>query len=98
MSFIRRVINIPDKLKTFVFGVILYGCVQFELWLESVTGISFDGIFQPLAAIFATILAFLVKAFLEKVIPERFHGLVNNILVWLGGFLAADFFYEVLTI
>lgn len=94
MNYLRRVINIPEKLQSFVTGFFIYLMVQAEIWFFSVTGIDATGVFKPLGIALAVILAFLVKAFLEKIIPERFHSLVNTILVWLASFVAANAFFK----
>lgn len=94
-SFLERIIVIPDKLQTALYAALLVIAVQVEVWLAALVSqylginIDFGGVVTPLAAVLALIVVSLLKKFLESVIPEQYHPLVNSFLVWLAGFFGA---------
>jgi len=90
MNVLKRAIEIPEQLQSIVVASILWLMVQLETWIEAVTGWNFDNVFQEFGSVLAVVLTVLVKIALENLIPERYHSIVNNILVWLAGFLLAS--------
>lgn len=89
-GFWYRVINVPKELQTALVAALLVLAVQLENLLEAATGWDFGGVFQPLPAVIAVVLAAVLKVVLENVIPEKYHNVVNQILIWIAGFFAAQ--------
>lgn len=94
-EFLARVIVIPEKLHTALYASLLVIAVQAEVWLADLVykylgvQIDFTGVVVPLAAVLALLVVALLKRFLEAVVPEQWHPIVNSFLVWLAGFLGA---------
>lgn len=90
-------IVIPDKLTAWAAAGILYLVVQFLLWLSTVTGIDFTGFDgTALAVAIATLLAMVIKALLEKFVPEAWHVYINSFLEWLSTIVVAGFLFKAL--
>src|SRR5512147_288262 len=94
-NFLARVIVIPDKLNTALYAALLVIAVQAEIWLADLVykylgvQIDFSGVVVPLAAVLSLLIVTLLKKFLETVVPEQYHEIVNSFLVWLSGLLGA---------
>lgn len=94
-EFLARVIVIPDKLSSVLYASLLLIAVQAEVWLAELANkylgvqIDFTGVVAPLAAVVALLVVTLLKMFLERVVPEQWHPVVNSFLVWLAGFFGA---------
>ena len=94
-NFLERVIVIPEKLQSALHAALLVIAVQGEVWLADLVSkylgvqIDFTGVVTPIAAVLALLVVALLKRFLESVVPEQWHEVVNSFLVWLAGFLGA---------
>ena len=94
-NFLNRVIVIPEKLQSALYGALLYYAVLAEVGLaalaEKYLGIvvDFSGVVAPLAAVLALVVVALAKRGLEALVPEKYHELVNSFLVWVAGFFGA---------
>lgn len=94
-NFLARVIVIPEKLHSVLYASLLVIAVQAEVWLADLVSkylgvqIDFTGVVTPIAAVLALLVVSLLKKFLEAVVPEQWHEIVNSFLVWLAGFFGA---------
>ena len=88
-SFLQKVINIPDKLKSAIAAAILFLMAQLVAFILRVIGVDLSGVILPLAAGISLALTAALKAVLERLVPESLHPIVNAILVYIAGFFAA---------
>lgn len=101
-NFILKVIVIPAQLQTALYAALLVIAVQVEVWVAALVSqylginVDFSGVVTPLAAVLSLILVAILKKFLEAVVPEQYHALVNSFLVWLAGFFGATALLHVL--
>ena len=96
-SFFRRAIEFPQKLELAIEAGLVWVSVQVSLWLASFfPGVDFAGALKPLAVAFALFLAWLIKTTLEKVVPEKFHYIINAILAWLAMYVGASYLFQFL--
>jgi len=96
-SFMRRVIDIPEKLTAWAAAGILAAMIWVVEWLSSLIGFEFPELpLQAVSVAIAVVATAILKAVFEAFIPEKWHNAANTLLEWIANFLVAGFAYKML--